>query len=325
MTTELTHFIAGKHVAGTSGRSADVFDPNTGSVQATVPLASVEEVTAVIDDAEQAQREWAAWNPQRRARVLMKFLRLVERDMDELAEQLSREHGKTLPDARGDIQRGVEVIEFALGTPHLLKGEYTEGAGTGIDVYSMRQPLGVVAGITPFNFPAMIPLWKAGPALAAATPSSSSRPSATRRCRCASPSCSSRPACRQASSRSSTATRRPSTPSCTTTASRPSASSARPRHRPVHLLDRRRERQARAVLRRRQEPHDRDARRRSRPGRRRPDRRRLRLRRRALHGDHRGGAGRRGDRRRPVRQAHRARQDPAVGHSLDPTSTTARS
>ncbi|MGA8850405.1 MAG: CoA-acylating methylmalonate-semialdehyde dehydrogenase [Aeromicrobium sp.] len=167
MTTELTHFIAGKHVAGTSGRFADVFDPNTGGVQAAVPLASVEEVTAVIDDAEQAQREWAAWNPQRRARVLMAFLRLVERDMDVLAEKLSREHGKTLPDARGDVQRGVEVVEFALGAPHLLKGEYTTSAGTGIDVYSMRQPLGVVAGITPFNFPAMIPLWKAGPALAA--------------------------------------------------------------------------------------------------------------------------------------------------------------
>ncbi len=167
MTTELTHFIAGKHVAGTSGRFADVFDPNTGGVQARVPLASTEEVTSVIDDAEQAQLEWAAWNPQRRARVLMAFLRLVERDMDVLAEKLSREHGKTLPDARGDVQRGVEVVEFALGAPHLLKGEYTTSAGTGIDVYSMRQPLGVVAGITPFNFPAMIPLWKAGPALAA--------------------------------------------------------------------------------------------------------------------------------------------------------------
>lgn len=166
MTRELTHFIGGKHVAGTSGQFGDVFDPNTGQVQARVPLADAAEVEAAIADAEQAQREWATWNPQRRARVLMKFLALVTRDMDELARLLSSEHGKTIADARGDVQRGVEVVEFAVGVPHLLKGEYTEGAGGGIDVYSMRQPLGVVAGITPFNFPAMIPLWKAGPAIA---------------------------------------------------------------------------------------------------------------------------------------------------------------
>ncbi|QSB05623.1 CoA-acylating methylmalonate-semialdehyde dehydrogenase [Natronoglycomyces albus] len=166
MVTELSHFVGGTHVAGTSQRYSDVFDPNTGGVQARVPLASKAEVVTAIDNAEAAQAEWAAWNPQR-ARVLLKFLDLVNREMDSLAETLSREHGKTLADARGDIQRGLEVIEFAAGAPHLLKGEYTTGAGTGIDVYSMRQPLGVVAGITPFNFPAMIPLWKAGPALAA--------------------------------------------------------------------------------------------------------------------------------------------------------------
>ncbi|MBJ7352239.1 MAG: CoA-acylating methylmalonate-semialdehyde dehydrogenase, partial [Rhodococcus sp.] len=166
MARELTHFIGGKHVAGTSGQFGDVFDPNTGEVQARVPLADVSEVEAAIADAEQAQREWAKWNPQRRARVLMKFLALVTRDTEELARLLSSEHGKTIADAKGDIQRGVEVVEFAVGVPHLLKGEYTEGAGGGIDVYSMRQPLGVVAGITPFNFPAMIPLWKAGPAIA---------------------------------------------------------------------------------------------------------------------------------------------------------------
>jgi malonate-semialdehyde dehydrogenase (acetylating)/methylmalonate-semialdehyde dehydrogenase len=136
-------------------------------VQARVPLASKAEVEAVIANAEIAQVEWASWNPQRRARVLLRFLALVERDMDSLARLLSSEHGKTFEDAKGDIQRGVEVVEFAAGAPHLLKGDYTTGAGTGIDVYSMRQPLGVVAGITPFNFPAMIPLWKAGPALAA--------------------------------------------------------------------------------------------------------------------------------------------------------------
>ncbi|MEV0251974.1 CoA-acylating methylmalonate-semialdehyde dehydrogenase [Nocardia sp. NPDC050712] len=166
MVRELTHFIGGQHVPGTSGNFGDVFDPNIGQVQARVPLASKAEVEAAIANAEAAQRVWAAYNPQKRARVLMKFLTLVQDEMDSLAALLSSEHGKTIPDAKGDIQRGLEVIEFACGIPHLLKGEYTESAGTGIDVYSMRQPLGVVAGITPFNFPAMIPLWKAGPALA---------------------------------------------------------------------------------------------------------------------------------------------------------------
>lgn len=166
MVRELTHFIGGQQVPGTSGRFGDVYDPNRGEVQARVPLASKSEVEQVIANAEAAQPAWAATNPQRRARVLMKFLTLVNDEMDSLAALLSSEHGKTIADAKGDIQRGLEVIEFAVGIPHLLKGEYTESAGTGIDVYSMRQPLGVVAGITPFNFPAMIPLWKAGPALA---------------------------------------------------------------------------------------------------------------------------------------------------------------
>ncbi|MGQ4617874.1 CoA-acylating methylmalonate-semialdehyde dehydrogenase [Nocardia sp. R7R-8] len=166
MARELTHFIGGQQVPGTSGNFGDVFDPNLGQVQARVPLASKPEVEAAIADAEAAQPVWAAFNPQKRARVLMKFLTLVQDEMDSLAALLSSEHGKTIADAKGDIQRGLEVVEFATGIPHLLKGEYTEGAGTGIDVYSMRQPLGVVAGITPFNFPAMIPLWKAGPALA---------------------------------------------------------------------------------------------------------------------------------------------------------------
>lgn len=167
MVRELTHFIGGAHVHGTSGRFGDVFDPSTGAVQARVPLASADEVAHAIGVAEEAQVEWGEQNPQRRARVLLAFLDLVAKDMENLARLLSREHGKTVADAKADIQRGVEVIEFAAGAPHLLKGEYTTGAGAGIDVYSMRQPLGVVAGITPFNFPAMIPLWKAGPALAA--------------------------------------------------------------------------------------------------------------------------------------------------------------
>lgn len=166
MVRELTHFVGGQHVAGTSGKFGDVYNPSTGQVQARVPLAATAEVQAVIANAAEAQRVWAAFNPQKRARVLMKFLTLVQDEMDSLAALLSSEHGKTLADAKGDIQRGLEVVEFATGIPHLLKGEYTESAGTGIDVYSMRQPLGVVAGITPFNFPAMIPLWKAGPALA---------------------------------------------------------------------------------------------------------------------------------------------------------------
>ena len=163
---ELTHFINGKHVKGTSGRFADVFNPATGEVQAKVPLASVEELDAAVASAAEAQVGWAATNPQRRARVMMEFVRLLNRDMDKLAEALSREHGKTIPDAKGDVQRGLEVVEFCIGAPHLLKGEYTDNAGPGIDMYSMRQALGVVAGITPFNFPAMIPMWKMAPALA---------------------------------------------------------------------------------------------------------------------------------------------------------------
>ena len=163
---DVTHFVGGKRIAGTSGRHADIFDPNTGEVQARVALASTDEVRAAIADAAAAQPGWAAQNPQKRARVMMRFVDLVNREMDPLARLLSSEHGKTIPDARGDVQRGLDVCEFAIGIPHLLKGEYTESAGPGIDVYSMRQPLGVVAGITPFNFPAMIPLWKAAPAIA---------------------------------------------------------------------------------------------------------------------------------------------------------------
>ncbi|ALA17365.1 MULTISPECIES: CoA-acylating methylmalonate-semialdehyde dehydrogenase [Chelatococcus] len=160
------HFIGGREVEGQSGRFGDVFTPMTGEVGAKVALASAAEVRAAVENARAAQPAWGATNPQRRARVMMKFLELVQRDYDSLAELLAREHGKTIPDAKGDIQRGLEVVEFACGVPHLMKGEYTEGAGTNIDVYSMRQPLGVVAGITPFNFPAMIPMWKFAPAIA---------------------------------------------------------------------------------------------------------------------------------------------------------------
>ena len=163
---ELSHFIDGAHVSGTSGRFADVYNPATGEVQARVPLASKAELDDAVARAAAAQPGWAATNPQRRARVLMEFVRLLNRDMDKLAEALSREHGKTIPDAKGDVQRGLEVVEFCIGAPHLLKGEFTDSAGPGIDMYSMKQALGVVAGITPFNFPAMIPMWKIAPALA---------------------------------------------------------------------------------------------------------------------------------------------------------------
>src|SRR6202453_3353990 len=163
---EIGHLIGGKEVKGASGRFGDIFNPNTGEVAAKVALASKSEVEKAIANAEAAFPAWAATNPQRRARVMFKFLELIQKEYDDLARLLSSEHGKTFADAKGDIQRGLEVVEFACGIPHLLKGEYTEGAGPGIDLYSMRQPLGVVAGITPFNFPAMIPMWKFAPALA---------------------------------------------------------------------------------------------------------------------------------------------------------------
>ncbi|HZL00984.1 MAG TPA: CoA-acylating methylmalonate-semialdehyde dehydrogenase [Caulobacteraceae bacterium] len=163
---QIDHFVDGKSFGGDAGRFSDVFDPNTGEVQARVALASAADVDAAVQAAARAQTGWAATNPQRRARVMFEFKRLVEARMDELASLLSSEHGKVIADSRGDVQRGLEVIEFACGAPHVLKGEYTEGAGPGIDVYSMRQPLGVCAGITPFNFPAMIPMWMFGIAIA---------------------------------------------------------------------------------------------------------------------------------------------------------------
>ncbi len=163
---ELTHFINGAHVKGQSGRFGDVYNPATGEVQARVPLANSEEMALAIDIAADAQPGWASYNPQRRGRVMMEMVRLLNRDMEKLAEALSREHGKTIPDAKGDVQRGLEVIEYCIGAAQMLKGEYTDNAGPGIDMYSMRQPLGVVAAIMPFNFPAMMPLWHIGPALA---------------------------------------------------------------------------------------------------------------------------------------------------------------
>jgi malonate-semialdehyde dehydrogenase (acetylating)/methylmalonate-semialdehyde dehydrogenase len=166
MTREIGHFVGGKNIKGTSKRFSDVFNPNTGEVQARVALASADEISKAVEVSKAAQIGWAQTNPQRRIRVLIEFYNLAMKEIDSLAELLSSEHGKTVPDSKGDVQRGIEVVEFAIGGPHMLKGEYTDGAGPGIDMYSMRQPLGVVAGITPFNFPAMIPLWMCAPALA---------------------------------------------------------------------------------------------------------------------------------------------------------------
>lgn len=163
---EVHHYVNGKVVAGTSGRFGDIYDPNTGAVQARVALATKAELGAAVEAASAALPGWANTNPQRRARVMFEFKRLVGANMDELAHMLSSEHGKVIADSKGDVQRGLDVVEFACGVPHLLKGEYTEGAGPGIDVYSMRQPLGVCTGITPFNFPAMIPCWMAAVAIA---------------------------------------------------------------------------------------------------------------------------------------------------------------
>jgi malonate-semialdehyde dehydrogenase (acetylating)/methylmalonate-semialdehyde dehydrogenase len=169
MLRDIDHFIGGSSFTSEvrpESRSADVFDPNKGAVQAHVRLGTAADLQRAIDAANAAYPAWAATNPQRRARVMFNFKALVEAHIDELAEMLSSEHGKVIADAKGDIQRGLEVIEFACGIPHALKGEYTAGAGPGIDVYSMRQPLGIVAGITPFNFPAMIPMWMFGVAIA---------------------------------------------------------------------------------------------------------------------------------------------------------------
>ncbi len=162
----VTHRLATGVSAPASPRQSDIFDPNSGVVQARVDLGDKAVLDAAVDAALAAQPAWAATNPQRRSRVMFNFKALVEANIDELAALLSSEHGKVHADAKGDIQRGLEVIEFCCGIPHASKGEYTHGAGPGIDVYSMRLPIGIGAGITPFNFPAMIPMWMFGPAIA---------------------------------------------------------------------------------------------------------------------------------------------------------------
>ena len=164
---DIGHFIAGRPTAGTSGRFGDVFNPAIGEISARVALASAAEVDHAVGIAARAFPAWAATPPLRRARVMFKLRDLLERDRARLSAAITAEHGKILSDADGEVQRGLEVVEFAAGIPHLLKGEYTEQVGTGIDAWSVRQPLGVVAGITPFNFPLMVPLWMIPVALAA--------------------------------------------------------------------------------------------------------------------------------------------------------------
>ena len=159
MTSTLTHFVDGKNVSGTSGRFSDVDNSATGDVITQVPLASADEMNAAIATAKAAFPAWAATSPLRRARVMFNFKALMEANIDSLAEIVVAEHGKVFEDAKGSITRGIEIVEFACGIPHLLKGAYNDDVGAGIDMHSMRQPLGVVAGITPFNFPAMVPMW----------------------------------------------------------------------------------------------------------------------------------------------------------------------
>ncbi|MBO6802195.1 MAG: aldehyde dehydrogenase family protein, partial [Thalassospira sp.] len=166
MATQLTHYINGKRVAGNSGRSVPVFNPATGAQSATVDLASKAEVRAAVESASAVAAEWAATTPLRRARILNKFLGILEDRSEELAAAITAEHGKVLSDALGEVTRGIEVVEFATGAPQLLKGEFTENVGTKVDSHSIRQPLGIVAGITPFNFPAMVPMWMFPVALA---------------------------------------------------------------------------------------------------------------------------------------------------------------
>src|SRR5579863_1481519 len=163
---EIGHFMAGKPVAGTSGKFGEVFNPAAGEVAARVALANAAEVDKAAKAAAAAWPAWAATPPLRRARVMFKLKELLERDRKELSAIITAEHGKVLSDADGEVQRGLEVVEFACGIPHLLKGEFTEAVGSGIDAWSIRQPLGVVAGITPFNFPLMVPLWMIPVALA---------------------------------------------------------------------------------------------------------------------------------------------------------------
>jgi malonate-semialdehyde dehydrogenase (acetylating) / methylmalonate-semialdehyde dehydrogenase len=166
MPKEIQHFISGRRVNGRSGRFAPVYNPATGEQSGQVPLASAAEMAEAVAAAKAAFPGWAGTSPLRRARILNRFLRLVEENAERIAATITAEHGKILSDAQGELTRGAEVVEFAIGAPNLLKGEVTENVGTRVDSYALRQPIGVVAGITPFNFPAMVPMWMFPVALA---------------------------------------------------------------------------------------------------------------------------------------------------------------
>jgi malonate-semialdehyde dehydrogenase (acetylating)/methylmalonate-semialdehyde dehydrogenase len=166
MPKEVQHWIGGRRVGGASGQFGDVFNPASGELAARVPFANAAEVGQAADAAAKAFPGWAATPPLRRARVMFKFNELLNQHRDEIAKVITAEHGKVLSDAQGEVARGIEVVEFACGIPHLLKGEFTEQVGGGIDSWSVRQPLGVCAGISPFNFPAMVPMWMFPVALA---------------------------------------------------------------------------------------------------------------------------------------------------------------
>jgi malonate-semialdehyde dehydrogenase (acetylating)/methylmalonate-semialdehyde dehydrogenase len=155
----VAHWIGGRRVAGSHARTGNVFNPALGAVAARVAFGTKDDINAAVSAAREASRSWASTPAPRRARILFRFKELVDSSAEEIARLISREHGKTVSDAQGELARGLEVVEFACGIPHLLKGEFSENVGTGVDAYSLRQPLGVVAGITPFNFPAMVPMW----------------------------------------------------------------------------------------------------------------------------------------------------------------------
>ena len=166
-TGRVSHWIGGRLVAGTSGRQGDVYDPATGSLARHVDFASADEVAAAVAAAKAAFPAWRSTSLSKRTDILFKIRNLVDQRRHELAAHLTAEHGKVPSDALGEIARGLENIEFACGVPNLLKGGFSEQVSTGVDVYQIRQPLGVVAGITPFNFPAMVPMWMFGTAIAA--------------------------------------------------------------------------------------------------------------------------------------------------------------
>jgi malonate-semialdehyde dehydrogenase (acetylating) / methylmalonate-semialdehyde dehydrogenase len=263
------HFIGGQVVAAAGDRYADVFNPALGEPCARVTLASVDEVNAAVFAAQAAFPAWSATPPLARARILFKYLQLCQQHTDEFAAMITREHGKTFSDAQGEVARGIEVVEFACGIPQLLKGEFTDQIARGIDAWSMRQPLGVVAGITPFNFPVMVPMWMFPVALACGN-TFVLKPSE----RDPSPSLLHARLLKEAGL--------PDGVFNVVQGDKVAVDALLDnrdvqQRRRIHLCARQRQRQARAGLGRRQEPHGRDARRRHGHGGRRPDRRSLRF------------------------------------------------